>query len=1259
MKRKSFYIVAATTLCLGALLAIGSMQGVKKLQTVTAEDMTYTLTFSSTNKVTDSQIKTPSGTTLWVKGDSNSGVTWNNGSGKIAIAKHGYIQNLTAINGIKSVTVNLQSGSLSLYHSWVEPSDLETAEYGEDYVFTSTYTYNFTDTLPSRFRLIANSDAVVNSISVKYSCTSGAEDPNSESIELGLENGYIDAGSNGRLARTAFVTSDTYDTDSKRSLKLTFDGTTNNYVSFNTQRNATSELTDDNIDFAHSKLSFMAKFSSNIVNQDISVCANGVVNDDWTDSTYIKANRDMYYDNGWYHYTLDFSQFPFPGNRNGIRLNIRPDGVDSSNKSTAWVLLDDVQTSYSSVDNRYQLETTQDSWENMVHDDGWENTTFTYDNQVTFGSKSRSSMLIKPNVNKSKNYSLKWFTAFSPEIAANREILSDIDLSSGIITFNYKPMNVVSNADFIVSVVQNDWATHTIGCVGTYLKDGWYSANIDLGRTGAPEGVTIRLVVGWDITDSNLSKAKVWIDNLKYHETTGYETLAQGWENMYIDDSWSECTPTKVFDPTASDTSVNSLKLKFDKSIGWANQGFICISPEAEDMQSQINGYIGRLQAKFMFTSNITDHSIRLVLVDDDWKAARWNVDISPIGNGWYQLDLDLSTLDFSKRFHGDDEYDATNIIRIGFGFNGISDSNKANTTVWVDDIFYTTSTPAAASSYSNATIWQAYDTEAPLQTEAATSGRTITDSNPLLIEGLKNDTQATQLMIRTATSKPISSYNLRAGTLYSNTGAKITPNAFSISAAKYVYVPSNSSEKKGGSYGWKGAGYYPDALVPIDAVVKASENTIAASKEQSLWISLNIPKYIKAGTYTGDFILTINGTDYRAPMKVVVHDATIPEQRENRSLMLLWYDQIEHALGSDHYNRETRLQYYNYFANRNISAGEIRFGDWYDDPESFAEYYALHVAHKDSIDTYRLPIHDGTYQEVYGYLDALIDKNLELAATGDTVNFFKKLVTYYNDEPHTVAMWNECKTYDTNFHNAINALKDRLNGYPELKSSFENMLNIVPFNQDLDTVDLTAMSTPCPTFEHVNTTAERNAYLNGNYDHVWWYGCILPNLPYPSYHLDTKMTGVRLITWMQYNLGIEGNLYFCINYSQRWDNSWDNPETRDIWSDPLCQGNGACDGRLVYPGLKYGISDPISTQRLEEIIASYEDYEYFKLIEAKIDVYNANHGTSLTAKQLVANTNSLSTFIDGTKLRNTSSASPANLMSYRRAILNLLDELY
>ena len=56
----------------------------------------------------------------------------------------------------------------------------------------------------------------------------------------------------------------------------------------------------------------------------------------------------------------------------------------------------------------------------------------------------------------------------------------------------------------------------------------------------------------------------------------------------------------------------------------------------------------------------------------------------------------------------------------------------------------------------------------------------------------------------------------------------------------------------------------------------------------------------------------------------------------------------------------------------------------------------------------------------------------------------------------------------------------------------------------------------------------------------------------------------------------------------------------------------------LVYPGLTFGIDGPITTLRLENIMAGNEDYEYLYMINEKVQAYNAAHNTSYETNTLL-----------------------------------------
>lgn len=134
--------------------------------------------------------------------------------------------------------------------------------------------------------------------------------------------------------------------------------------------------------------------------------------------------------------------------------------------------------------------------------------------------------------------------------------------------------------------------------------------------------------------------------------------------------------------------------------------------------------------------------------------------------------------------------------------------------------------------------------------------------------------------------------------------------------------------------------------------------------------------------------------------------------------------------------------------------------------------------------------------------------------------------------------------------------------------------------------------------------------------ENVWWYGCMHPQSPYPTYHLDDELITSRIVSWMQYDYGIEGMLYWCINFYMRYSNG--STVARDPWKDPEVVLETPGDGYLVYPGREYGVEGPISTMRLESIRESHEDYEYFWLFEQKINEYNEAHGTALDANTLL-----------------------------------------
>jgi len=118
---------------------------------------------------------------------------------------------------------------------------------------------------------------------------------------------------------------------------------------------------------------------------------------------------------------------------------------------------------------------------------------------------------------------------------------------------------------------------------------------------------------------------------------------------------------------------------------------------------------------------------------------------------------------------------------------------------------------------------------------------------------------------------------------------------------------------------------------------------------------------------------------------------------------------------------------------------------------------------------------------------------------------------------------------------------------------------------------------------------------------HLWWYqacsshGCYIVGGEYfrdwPSYMIDHDSVRNRVMEWMTWKYGIEGELYFSTDeaYGQR-----------DPWQDVrLFGGNG--DGTLFYPGTPDVVGGkthiPIESIRLKLIREGLEDYEYLSML--------------------------------------------------------------
>ena len=463
-----------------------------------------------------------------------------------------------------------------------------------------------------------------------------------------------------------------------------------------------------------------------------------------------------------------------------------------------------------------------------------------------------------------------------------------------------------------------------------------------------------------------------------------------------------------------------------------------------------------------------------------------------------------------------------------------------------------------------------------------------------------------------------VNNFDFVLPTLKNENGDEIASSNLSVAAVWYQEVTYSLETEAM-------AGFYPDALIPLANYKWRRMNHIEKDMNQSFYINVKSTYDMKPGLYKGTGQLVLDGEKIDIPFEVKLYDVKMSETAHWKSSYLIWYEEIVNG-ERENTDNDLYLEYYNFIVNHRMSPDG--FPDFMEDnPKTFADYYYQIVAKNPRISSYRLPMFSTNYNisRLENYLQALIDKNLEVRRAGDTCNFFDKLYFYVDDEP-PAANYDLLRMHDKEFYELKKKLMTQLVDYPDLQDSFFHIENLVTlhFNELLvPTEERGGIQTWCPQYQHFNTPEQRANYKARQNstdracgENVWWYGCMDPASPYPSNHLDAKLILGRTLSWMQFDYGIEGNIYWNVCY---YSKQGVNTKTgRDVWSDPMTWINCAGDGALVYPGIDYGIKGPIPTLRLESIQACSEDYEYLYYIQEKVNEFNSLNGTNLDAIELL-----------------------------------------
>lgn len=505
-----------------------------------------------------------------------------------------------------------------------------------------------------------------------------------------------------------------------------------------------------------------------------------------------------------------------------------------------------------------------------------------------------------------------------------------------------------------------------------------------------------------------------------------------------------------------------------------------------------------------------------------------------------------------------------------------------------------------------------------------------------LVMYGIRGETESSQLMM--TPQENIMVFTVEASDLTNSTtaGSVLKKENIEIFVEKYTtaVISSNANPVTAPMY----PGRYPDALVPIDRTAIKRENTIVAGENQGIWFNVNIPADTAPGVYTGKVTVTLDDEVRDVPMSLTVYNLDMPQEVHARTAYDIWYPFIQYGEGKENMTDKTNESYYWFLANKRVTPTSVPT-DKYTTPKEYADYI-VQFAKSPKVTGYKL-IHKSAAGVTGNVVDknyaievltAIINKNIELRKSGDTeTDLLEKAYFYLGDiidEPDLNGTINQVAECDRLITEAKLAVKPLLNAYPDLQKSLVALPHIVVttrFIEDLAGTDATGgIQTWCFQVDSfaAGDIRERVAYRLSNPnkrmagENFWWYNCITPANPYPTFQLDDNLISSRVLSWMQYDYKVSGALYWCVNFFRGYQKG--AYVARDIWNDAQTFNRANGDGVLLYPGSEYGLDHPISTLRLESIRESKEDYEYLWMFERKLSEFNKEQKTSYSSDALL-----------------------------------------
>ncbi|MGN1052722.1 MAG: glycoside hydrolase domain-containing protein, partial [Candidatus Scatosoma sp.] len=461
--------------------------------------------------------------------------------------------------------------------------------------------------------------------------------------------------------------------------------------------------------------------------------------------------------------------------------------------------------------------------------------------------------------------------------------------------------------------------------------------------------------------------------------------------------------------------------------------------------------------------------------------------------------------------------------------------------------------------------------------------------------------------------------------------GNTISANDIEVFQQKYIEIVKNFSPNKE-----IGAGsMVPDMLLPMQTAAEYKENKIEEGKNQGITVEITTTKDTVPGTYTGNFVLDLDGEKTQIPVTCEVWDIEYEGKDAMQTCFLLYR---RHLLAGEYDNSDDMVRSYNDFLLKyNVNTYVIQ-DDW-DVTEWIGEVQRLFES--DNYNSIVIPYafsrsytaaQDG--DKVINFIRELVKISTEEKPYIDYAFFYPTELDEADHESGAAGsvaskteaahrMLDEGGEMEKTLQSAVSRFEAEglFNGMSaefaeHVKQSVANIPCVftnVNFNQPfVDSIDASF----CPYLSVFNDNINAGKYggqRERSGKNTWTYTCVGPLYPYPSFHTDDYALGARVTGWMQKKYNVSGFLYWSV---AKYDDSKNciDPYTTAARYAGIANG----DGYLLYPGRKYGSAAPFASVRLAEQRNSSEDYNMLTVYENLLNERAAKYGVAVNFEDYV-----------------------------------------